>query len=370
MGVRSSPYWSSSRARRPPARSRASGAAGCRSWHSPASSLRRSRDRHARAHVVAADQHRRYAKVAGIAFVGALRPRRSRVDPRRSAPRRPSDGRSTWRRRPRDRRRCDLDVAHRDHRRERGRGDEERWSRVGAARRSSSARKKVVDCGGRALATRASRSQAGLDQAPPGRMRASPTLKRIQGESTYSTGAPRSRRDRSPTSRQIYGLRADAARHQVQRPDDGRTAGRDVSSSSHCETLDVEADVQDVAVLDDVGLPSSRCRPRRAASACEPHSSRSSQRITSQRMKPRAMSEWIDSAASSAVWPCRSVHERASVSPTVKNVDQPERVLEPEHDVVERRRAGPELGRLLGRRARRAPSRARSRCRPGRSRAG
>ena len=37
-------------------------------------------------------------------------------------------------------------------------------------------------------------------------------------------------------------------------------------------------------------------------------------------MKPRAMSEWISSAASSAVWPRRSVHARASVSPPVKNV--------------------------------------------------
>src|ERR671922_247882 len=41
-------------------------------------------------------------------------------------------------------------------------------------------------------------------------------------------------------------------------------------------------------------FPSSRCRPRRAASACEPHSRRSSQRITSQRMNPRAMSEWME----------------------------------------------------------------------------
>ena len=44
--------------------------------------------------------------------------------------------------------------------------------------------------------------------------------------------------------------------------------------------------------------------------------------MTSQRMKPRAMSEWIEPAASSAR-PCLSVHERASVSPTVKNVMSP-----------------------------------------------
>ena len=42
--------------------------------------------------------------------------------------------------------------------------------------------------------------------------------------------------------------------------------------------------------------------------------------MTSQRMKPRAMSEWIDSAASSAVWPRRSVHARVSFSPAVKKV--------------------------------------------------
>ena len=67
-------------------------------------------------------------------------------------------------------------------------------------------------------------------------------------------------------------------------------------------------------------LPSSRCRPCAAAFACEPSRTRSSQRITSARMKPRAMSEWIVSAASRAVWPRRSVHARASVSPAVMNV--------------------------------------------------
>ena len=37
-------------------------------------------------------------------------------------------------------------------------------------------------------------------------------------------------------------------------------------------------------------------------------------------MKPRAMSEWIAAAASSAVWPRRSGHARVSFSPAVKNV--------------------------------------------------
>ena len=37
-------------------------------------------------------------------------------------------------------------------------------------------------------------------------------------------------------------------------------------------------------------------------------------------MNPRAMSEWIEAAASSAVCPRRSVHARVSFSPAVKNV--------------------------------------------------
>ena len=59
------------------------------------------------------------------------------------------------------------------------------------------------------------------------------------------------------------------------------------------------------------------------------------------------MSEWIDSAASSAVWPCRSVHERASVSPTVKNVMSPSASFSRSDDVVERGRARAELRGLL-----------------------
>src|SRR5579862_710495 len=47
---------------------------------------------------------------------------------------------------------------------------------------------------------------------------------------------------------------------------------------------------------------------------------RSSQRTTSQRMKPRAISVWIVAAASIAVRPRRSVHARVSFSPAVKNV--------------------------------------------------
>ena len=65
-------------------------------------------------------------------------------------------------------------------------------------------------------------------------------------------------------------------------------------------------------------------------------------------MKPRAMSEWIDSAASSAVWPWRSVHALASVSPAVKNTIRPSASLRRWIDLVERGLAVPELRRLLG----------------------
>ena len=70
-------------------------------------------------------------------------------------------------------------------------------------------------------------------------------------------------------------------------------------------------------------LLSSRCVPRLAASAWEPASSKSSAEITSQRMKPRAMSVWIVAAASRAVCPSRSVQARVSLSPTVKNAISP-----------------------------------------------
>ena len=112
--------------------------------------------------------------------------------------------------------------------------------------------------------------------------------------------------------------------------------------------LDVEADVEHVAVLDDVGLaleplqPALR-RPRRAS----PHSRRSSQRITSQRMKPRAMSEWIVPAASSAVWPRRSVQARVSLSPTVKNVIRPSASLSRTTTSSSADAPVAELGRLL-----------------------
>ena len=64
-------------------------------------------------------------------------------------------------------------------------------------------------------------------------------------------------------------------------------------------------------------------------------------------MKPRAMSVWISPAASSAVRPPRSVHARASVGPIVKNVIRPSDSFRPPRDLLERRRAVAERGRLV-----------------------
>ena len=65
-------------------------------------------------------------------------------------------------------------------------------------------------------------------------------------------------------------------------------------------------------------------------------------------MKPRAMSVWIAPAASSAVWPLRSVHARVSCSPGREERDQVERVAQPARDLVERRLAAvAERRRLL-----------------------
>ena len=85
-------------------------------------------------------------------------------------------------------------------------------------------------------------------------------------------------------------------------------------------------------------FPSSRCSPLRRRFRVRPGRTRSSHRITSARMKPRAMSVWIDSAASSAVCPRRSVQARASVSPAVKNVIRSSDGGEPADDVRQRRR--------------------------------
>ena len=95
-------------------------------------------------------------------------------------------------------------------------------------------------------------------------------------------------------------------------------------------------------------LPSRRWRPRRDASACEPASTRSLQSITSQRMKPRAMSEWIVSAASSAVSPFAERPRARLLLAGGEERDQVERVAQPPHDLVQRRRAAvAERRRLL-----------------------
>ena len=95
-------------------------------------------------------------------------------------------------------------------------------------------------------------------------------------------------------------------------------------------------------------FPSRRCLPCFATSACEPASTRSCQSTTSQRMKPRAMSEWIAPAASRAVSPFRSVHARVSFSPAVKNVIRSSASRSRAGDLVQRRRAAvAERRRLL-----------------------
>ena len=57
----------------------------------------------------------------------------------------------------------------------------------------------------------------------------------------------------------------------------------------------------------------------------EPISSRSSQPITSARMKPRWKSVWMRPAHSGALDPARNVHARVSFSPVVKYVRRPSR---------------------------------------------
>ena len=81
------------------------------------------------------------------------------------------------------------------------------------------------------------------------------------------------------------------------------------------------------------------------------------------------MSEWIVSAASSAVWPLRSVHARVSLSPAVKNVIRSSASLQPRDDLLERRRAAvAERGRLLVVELGQLRLELRGRSRPGRSR--
>ena len=80
------------------------------------------------------------------------------------------------------------------------------------------------------------------------------------------------------------------------------------------------------------------------------------------------MSEWIVAAASSAVWPRRSVHARVSLSPAVKKVIRPSASFSRRTTSSSAERPVAERRPPPRRRARRAPPRARSRSRPGRSR--
>ncbi len=71
--------------------------------------------------------------------------------------------------------------------------------------------------------------------------------------------------------------------------------------------------------------------------------------MTSQRMKPRAMSEWIVAAASSAFCPRRSVQARVSLSPAVKKLMRPSSSLSRRTTSSSADGALPERGRFLGR---------------------
>ena len=148
----------------------------------------------------------------------------------------------------------------------------------------------------------------------------------------YRPRAPRARRSRLDLSRRL------GVRWRSRAPRSSPRADR--------ASLDVERMLSTSPSATTYVFPSRRCVPRFAASAREPASSRSPAEMTSQRMKPRAMSERIVAAASSAVWP-RGASTPASPSPRREERDQAERVLQPSHDLVERRRPVAELGGLL-----------------------
>ena len=99
-------------------------------------------------------------------------------------------------------------------------------------------------------------------------------------------------------------------------------APRKAQSGAAPRDLDVEADLEDVALLDDV-VAALHAQQRLLAGAARtsPAATRASQGMTSARMKPRSMSEWIRPAASEAVVPRRTGQARASGGPEpVKNV--------------------------------------------------
>ena len=122
--------------------------------------------------------------------------------------------------------------------------------------------------------------------------------------------------------------------------------GRDVATGAS-RSSDVEADVEHVAVLHDVRLALEPLRPSLRGLGVQPASRRSFQRITSQRMNPRAMSEWI---VPPALERGLAVAERPRACLLLtgrEERDQAESVLEPPHDLVERRGTFAEGRRFL-----------------------
>ena len=96
-------------------------------------------------------------------------------------------------------------------------------------------------------------------------------------------------------------------------------------------------------------LPSRRCRPRRAASARLPASTRSRQLITSQRMKPAGD---VGVNCRGGIESCRALLERPRARLRVaagEEGEEPDGLEEPRQDGVEARRPVAELGRLLRR---------------------
>ena len=82
--------------------------------------------------------------------------------------------------------------------------------------------------------------------------------------------------------------------------------------------LDVETEVDDLAVLRQVFLAFEAHLARFAALGVRARATMSGHCITSARMKPRSISEWILPAAAWAKVPRRMVQARTSSGPAVK----------------------------------------------------
>ena len=94
--------------------------------------------------------------------------------------------------------------------------------------------------------------------------------------------------------------------------------GRGVRGRSDAAGSDVEAEVQDVAFLHAVLLPSRRRRPASLAPASPLYLMKSSYAMVSARMKPFSKSVWMTAAACGAWRLLRTVHARTSFTPAVK----------------------------------------------------